>query len=130
MATLWVFHNALGDNIIQLNAPKFQDRYLQRGSEGGIDAAHELRDRNRDLMLSTKQTQLQQCQIMVRAYSNVLGLSRVLVRAIIVQNETQALLEFTTAFTRAQDLFDFVDAGTKKESSDFKLSCRKSQFRI
>jgi hypothetical protein len=67
---------------------------------------------------------------MVRAYANVLGLSRALARAGIVNDEAQALLEFTTAFTRAQDLFDFVDAGTKKESSDFKIRGREGQLKL
>lgn len=129
MTALWDL-SALGDNIVQLIAPNFQGRYLERGSEGGIDAAHELRDRIRDLMLSTKQTQLQECQIMVRAYANVLGLSRAFARAGIVHDEAQALQEITTAFTRGQDLFDFVDAGTRKEISDFKVRGREGQVKL
>jgi hypothetical protein len=63
---------------------------------------------------------------MVRAYANVLGLSSTLARAGIVHDEAQALQEFTTAFTRGQGLFDFADAGTKKESSDFKKGVGKA----
>lgn len=72
-------------------------------------------------MLSTKEIQHKECQIMVRFYANILGLSRVLARAGLVQDEATAHPAFTSAFTRAQDVFDFVDAGVKKEGSDYKI---------
>ncbi|KAJ5910702.1 uncharacterized protein N7473_000005 [Penicillium subrubescens] len=119
-------YSAIRDKFEEAKKTRQLEKQVDRNSfvEGGIDAAHELRDRIRDLMLSTKQTQLQECQIMVRAYANVLGLSSTLARAGIVHDEAQALQEFTTAFTRGQGLFDFADAGTKKESSDFKKGGR------
>jgi hypothetical protein len=72
-------------------------------------------------MFSTKGIPAEQCQIMIRAYANVLGLSRVLAQAGFVKEETRWLSPFIPEFTRAQDLFDFVDAAEKKEGSDFKI---------
>lgn len=58
---------------------------------------------------------------MVRIYANVLGLSKSLARSGIVGQEARSLSPFTASFTRAQDLFDFVDAGDKKEGADYKI---------
>lgn len=65
--------------------------------------------------------QADQCRIMVRVYANMLGLSKVLARMGLVGHEARSLSPFTSAFNRAQDLFDFVDAAEKKEGSDFKI---------
>lgn len=65
--------------------------------------------------------QADQCRIMVRVYANILGLSKALARAGMVGHEARSLSPFTSSFTRAQDLFDFVDAAEKKEGSDFKI---------
>lgn len=72
-------------------------------------------------MLSTEGIRDVQCQIMVRAYANINGLSRTLARAGLVKPEPRSLSSFTSAFTRAQELFDFVDATEKKEASDYKI---------
>jgi hypothetical protein len=48
---------------------------------------------------------------MVRAYTNLAGLSKTLARAGLVGNEARSLSPFCSSFARAQDLFDFVDAG-------------------
>jgi hypothetical protein len=58
---------------------------------------------------------------MVRVYANMLGLSKTLARAGLCGHEARSLAPFTSAFNRAQDLFDFVDAAEKKEGSDFKI---------
>lgn len=72
-------------------------------------------------MHSTMGMQADSCRIMVRVYANILGLSKVLARAGMVGHEARSLSPFTSSFTRAQDLFDFVDAAEKKEGSDFKI---------
>lgn len=94
---------------------------MKNGGEGGINAARELSDSIRELMHSTIGMQAEQCQIMVRVYANVLGLSKVLARAGLVGHEARSLSPFTSSFTRAQALFDFVDAAEKKEGSDYKI---------
>lgn len=58
---------------------------------------------------------------MVRIYANVLGLSKSLARSGFVGHEARSLAPFAASFTRAQDLFDFVDAGDKKEGADYKI---------
>jgi len=65
--------------------------------------------------------QAEQCRIMVRVYANLLGLSKAFARAGLSGNEARSLSPFCAAFTRAQELFDFVDAAEKKEGSDFKI---------
>ncbi|KAJ6019596.1 hypothetical protein N7499_009438 [Penicillium canescens] len=105
----------------------FKDHFLKNGSEGGINAARELNDSVRELMHSTMGVQAEQCQIMVRVYANVLGLSKALARAGLVGHEARSLSPFTSTFTRAQALFDFVDAAEKKEGSDYKI---REMFRL
>ncbi|KAJ5577985.1 Zinc finger CCCH-type [Penicillium hispanicum] len=99
----------------------FKEHFIKAGSEGGINAARELNEAVRELMHSTMGMQADQCRIMVRVYANILGLSKVLARAGLVGHEARSLSSFTSAFNRAQDLFDFVDAAEKKEGSDFKI---------
>ncbi|KAJ6145386.1 Zinc finger CCCH-type [Penicillium chermesinum] len=106
---------------------QFHERYIKAGSEGGINAARELNDSVRELMHATMGMQADQCRIMVRVYANILGLSKLLARAGLVGHEARALAPFTSAFNRAQDLFDFVDAAEKKEGSDFKI---REMFRL
>lgn len=65
--------------------------------------------------------QAEQCRIMVRVYANVLGLSKALARAGLMGHEARSMSPFTSSFTRAQELFDYVDAAEKKEGSDFKI---------
>lgn len=36
-------------------------------------------------------------------------------------HEARSMSPFTSSFTRAQELFDYVDAAEKKEGSDFKI---------
>lgn len=72
-------------------------------------------------MHSTMGIQADQCRIMVRVYANMLGLSKTLARAGLCGHEARSLAPFTSAFNRAQDLLDFVDAAEKKEGSDFKI---------
>ncbi|KAJ5682180.1 hypothetical protein N7462_005345 [Penicillium macrosclerotiorum] len=105
----------------------FKDHFIKSGSEGGVNAARQLSDSIRELMHSTMGMQADQCRIMVRVYANMLGLSKVLARAGLVGHEARSLAPFTSAFNRAQDLFDFVDAAEKKEGSDFKI---REMFRL
>jgi len=58
---------------------------------------------------------------MVRVYANLMGLSKALARAKLAGHEARSISPFTSSFTRSQDLFDFVDAGDKKENADFKI---------
>ncbi|KAJ5782332.1 Zinc finger CCCH-type [Penicillium paradoxum] len=105
----------------------FKEHFLKNGSEGGIKAARELSDSVKELMHSTMGMQAEQCRIMVRVYANVLGLSKALARAGLMGHEARSMSPFTSSFTRAQELFDYVDAAEKKEGSDFKI---REMFRL
>jgi hypothetical protein len=71
----------------------------------------------------------EQCRIMVRVYANLAGLSKTLARAGLTGHEARSLAPFSANFTRSQDLFDFVDAGDKKEGADFKIRGSLPHFR-
>jgi hypothetical protein len=75
-----------------------------------VRAANLLHDTIRD-RLSRRGREYENCKIMVRAYTNLAGLSKTLARAGLVGNEARSLSPFCSSFARAQDLFDFVDAG-------------------
>ncbi|KAB8236455.1 zinc finger CCCH domain-containing protein [Aspergillus alliaceus] len=99
----------------------FKDHLIKAGAEGGIIAARLLSDSIRELLSDQPGSQADQCRIMVRIYSNVLGLSKILARGGLVGNEARSLSPFAASFTRSQDLFDYIDAGDKKEGADYKI---------
>ncbi|KAJ5873656.1 Zinc finger CCCH-type [Penicillium subrubescens] len=84
----------------------FREHFIKAGAEGGIEAARELSDSVRELMDSTLGMQADQC---------------------LCASEARSLAPFISAFNRAQDLFDFVDAAERKEGSDFKI---REMFRL
>ncbi|KAJ6001139.1 hypothetical protein N7481_001548 [Penicillium waksmanii] len=88
----------------------FKEHFIKASSDGGINAARELSDSVRELMFSTMGAEADRCRIMY-----------VLARSGMVGHEARSLSPFSSAFNRAQDLFDFVDAAEKKEGSDFKI---------
>lgn len=99
----------------------FKDSLVKAGSDGGITAANLLSDSIKDLIHDQVGGQGEHCRIMVRIYSNLLGLSKALARSGLVGHEARALSPFTASFTRAQELFDWVDSDNKKEGADFKI---------
>lgn len=117
---MWLVGSLYG---LESNAdiPKFKDHLIRAGSEGGTTAANILSDYIKDYVQSYLGSRADQCRIMVRIYANVLGLSKSLARAGLVGNEARSLSHFTSSFTRSEDLFDYVDAGDKKEGADHKI---------
>ncbi|KAK1143573.1 hypothetical protein N8T08_006183 [Aspergillus melleus] len=99
----------------------FKENLVKAGSDGGITAARLLSDSIREQLQDRLGSQADQCRIMVRIYSNVLGLSKSLARIGLLGNEARSLSPFAASFTRSQDLFDYVDAGDKKEGADHKI---------
>ncbi|KAL1969411.1 hypothetical protein VTN77DRAFT_8849 [Rasamsonia byssochlamydoides] len=102
----------------------FKDQHIKAGSEGGVAAAQALSDAIKELLQLNSDSE--QCRVMVRVYSNLSGLSKSLSRAGLVGHEARSLAPFTASFTRAQDLFDFVDAGDK-DGAGFKI---RETFRL
>lgn len=105
---------------------QFEDSLIKGGAEGGVRAANLLHDTIRE-RLSRRGHEYENCKVMVRAYTNLAGLSKTLARAGLVGHEARSLSPFCSNFTRAQDLFDFVDAGDKKENADNKI---REMFRL
>ncbi|KAF7586058.1 hypothetical protein BBP40_009624 [Aspergillus hancockii] len=99
----------------------FKEHLVKAGCEGGITAARLLSDSIKELLQEQLGTQADQCRIMVRIYSNILGLSKSLARIGLCGNEARSLSPFAASFTRSQDLFDYIDAGDKKEGADYKI---------
>lgn len=104
----------------------FEDALIKAGAEGGVKAANLLNAAVKDRLLRFGHD-VADSRIMVRIYSNLAGLSKALARAGLSGNEARSLSPFSASFTRAQDLFDFVDAGDKKENADFKI---REMFRL
>ncbi|KAL5333955.1 hypothetical protein BJX70DRAFT_403070 [Aspergillus crustosus] len=105
----------------------FKDYLIKAGSQGGEKAAQLLSQSIRDLVHERLDSQAEQCRIMVRVYSNILGLSKALARAGLVGLEARSLSTFASSFTAAQELFDYIDAGDKKEGADYKI---REMFRL
>ncbi|KOC10822.1 hypothetical protein AFLA70_137g002681 [Aspergillus flavus AF70] len=106
---------------------QFKDHLVKAGAEGGMKAAQLLNDSIKELLNDQLGSQADQCRVMVRIYSNILGLSKTLARAGLVGNEARSLSPFASSFTRSQDLFDYIDAGDKKEGADYKI---REMFRL
>ncbi len=87
-------------------------------ADGGNVAAQLLND---EVRLSLRGKGLEHCQIMVRIYANVAGLSTALHRAGVLGSDSRALSPFIASFNRSYGLTEFVDAGPLKENADAKL---------
>ncbi|PYH43453.1 uncharacterized protein BP01DRAFT_424782 [Aspergillus saccharolyticus JOP 1030-1] len=105
----------------------FKEHLIKAGSDGGITAARLMQDSIREILHDRLGHQADQCRIMVRIYANVLGLSKTLARYGFVGHEARSLSPFVANLTSSQDLFDFVDAGDKKEAADYKI---REMFRL
>ncbi|KAF1356314.1 hypothetical protein BDV97DRAFT_4773 [Delphinella strobiligena] len=104
----------------------FDDALITAGAEGGVKAANLLNAAIKDRLIRLGHD-VADARIMVRIYTNLAGLSKALARAGLSGNEARSLAPFCASFTRARDLFDFVDAGDKKENADFKI---REMFRL
>ncbi|PKX97242.1 zinc finger CCCH domain-containing protein [Aspergillus novofumigatus IBT 16806] len=105
----------------------FKEHLIKAGSDGGVTAAQLMSESIRRLLHERLPDQAGQCRVMVRIYCNLLALSKTLARAGLVGFEARSLSTFASNFTRSQDLFDFIDAGEKKEGADFKI---REMFRL
>ncbi|KXX77112.1 hypothetical protein MMYC01_205401 [Madurella mycetomatis] len=96
----------------------FNDSLIAKRAEGGSAAAQMLND---EVKASLRRKGLEHCQVMVRIYANVFGLSKALSKAGLAGNESRSLAPFIASFNRSYGLTEFVDAGQLKENADFKL---------
>lgn len=96
------------------------------GRKGGEDAA--------DALLAELQGYMRELtgvpntmDILVRAFANISGLGRTLVRDGRLQ-DINHLRAFATGFSNRQVFFDFVDVGSGKERADYKIQGKIYQF--
>ncbi|KAH7303607.1 hypothetical protein B0I35DRAFT_455137 [Stachybotrys elegans] len=96
----------------------FDDDFISGGTEGGSRAAKQLVD---TVKKSLGRKGLEHCEIMVRVYADLVGLSKILNKNGLAGAEKRSLAPFTAGFNRSYGLTDFVEAGELKENADFKL---------
>jgi hypothetical protein len=96
----------------------FDERFVKDGEEGGSRAAKQLNDTIKD---SLRRKGLETCEVMIRVYANLTGLSKALCKNGLAGAEKRSLSSFTAGFNRSYGLADFIDAGELKENADFKL---------
>jgi hypothetical protein len=104
---------------------------IRKGLEGGVDAAQLLQQQVRGCLSRLENGDADRYRIVVRIYANLKGLSKALALAGgQAGHEARSLAPFTSSFTRSQELFDFVDAGDKKDGADFKIKGDTSPLRF
>lgn len=96
----------------------FHESLFAKGADGGSHAAQLLHE---SIKASLRVKGLEHCQVMVRIYANVTGLSKTLYKAGLAGPEKRSLAPFIASFNRSYGLADIVDAGDLKENADFKL---------
>ncbi|KAI9671490.1 MAG: hypothetical protein M1817_003541 [Caeruleum heppii] len=106
-----------GDGMI------FQDNLLQKGEQGGKDAAGLLATTVRDYLQRDFQSIPSDCKIVARLYANVKGLAEACYFDGIVPSPA-VIEDFARGFTKGRHLFDFIDVGSGKERADNKVSGR------
>lgn len=104
--------------LVDADGYAFHDSLIKAGADGGSLAAQRLNDTIRD---SLRRKNLEHCEVVVRVYANVAGLSKALAKAGLVGPHSRAMTPFIANFNRSYPLTDFVDAGILKENADFKL---------
>ncbi|MCJ1356110.1 MAG: hypothetical protein MMC33_006104 [Icmadophila ericetorum] len=103
----------------------FQDSLVKDGHHGGIRAARLLLDSIRQYIESFNAT-TKHWFIMVQIYGGLRKLAEDLEEAGIIEHRNH-FLSFTSTFTRAQPLLDFIDIGCGKERAGQKI---KEMFRL
>ncbi|KAM0426461.1 hypothetical protein ACHAPT_008152 [Fusarium lateritium] len=96
----------------------FDEHFVSTGEEGGSRAAKQLID---SVKSSLHRKGLESCEVMVRVYANLVGLSKSLCKNGLCGAEKRSLSSFVAGFNRSYGLADFIDAGELKENADFKL---------
>ena len=104
-----------GDGMI------FDDQYIQKGENGGKEAAALLWGFVRDYVTQKIPNLSSDYKIVTRVYANIKGLGDACYRSGML--ERASLIEdFARGFTRSKQLFDFVDVGMGKDRADDKIS--------
>ena len=98
----------------------FNDVLVQRGADGGREAANQLRDMISAEIQSSHHLP-QDIKVVVRIYASVNKLGMACTYAGILPSP-DVMEQFARGFTGAKQLFDFVDVGIGKDRADDKLA--------
>lgn len=101
------------------NDCKFNDELIKDKEEGGMKAARMLNEAV-EKYLRDALPEARNCRFMVRIYADLTELSKLLAKSKLVGLEKRSLAAFAAGFTRAINLFDFVDA-LDEEGTKFKI---------
>ncbi|GJC88086.1 hypothetical protein ColLi_10924 [Colletotrichum liriopes] len=96
----------------------FDESLYKNGADGGSRAAQSLIEA---IKASLERKGLEGCDIVLRIYANVAGLSKTLYKVGLAGAEKRSIGPFIAGFNRTYGLADFIDAGEVKENADFKL---------
>ncbi|KAH8689595.1 hypothetical protein BGW36DRAFT_365364 [Talaromyces proteolyticus] len=114
-----VLIDADGDGYI------FKDKYYQT-VDGGRKAALDFRELIREY-LKKEQPDMSNLPVMVKAFANGDGLSKLLVKGNIIKSPS-SLTDFAKGFSQAYDTCDFVLVGSGKDRADVKIKGFFEQF--
>ncbi|KAF2116207.1 hypothetical protein BDV96DRAFT_573557 [Lophiotrema nucula] len=105
--------------LIDGNGYIFNDELVKEKEEGGMRAARMLNDAV-EKHLRDSIPDLRSHRVVVRIYADLTTVSKNLAKSKLVGLEKRSLAAFTAGFTRAINLFDFVDA-LDEEGTKFKI---------
>jgi hypothetical protein len=103
---------------------QFNDELVRDKEEGGMRAARMLNDAV-EKYLRENLPQLKDIRVIVRIYADLTTVSKQLAKSKLIGMEKRSLAPFAAAFTRAINLFDFVDA-LDEEGTRMKLRGKKN----
>lgn len=95
---------------------QFQKRFVEKGVEGGKQAAYALRS----AILRQCHEQHGEIEVVTRFIANLSGLATTMKANGIVEREA-TVKEFTLGFSQGMASFDFIDVGYGKERADTKI---------
>lgn len=101
---------------------QFQEQLLERGVDGGAEAAQRILDAVQRYISNFDMSQA--WRVVVRMFANIDFLTRKYQSEGIMRDES-TLRHFALGFTQSQPLFEIIDAGHGKERVDYKV---KGQF--
>jgi hypothetical protein len=105
---------------------QFHEKYLRQGINGGLEAADAFMKTTQEYLktLGSSIRDAENVQVVVKAYANLEGQSRVCFKNKKLVSCFDDMSQFWIGFTRKFSTFDFVDVGPGKEEADHRL-CRK-----
>jgi len=117
-------HNLLCDAPFRQKSSdmiQFDEQLLQKGEQGGKEAAGLLWGCVRDYVNQRDPDLPSDIRIVTRIYANLKGLADVCCKAGLVEKPS-VVDDFARGFTGSKQLFDYIDVGSGKDRADDKLT--------